>query len=372
MSLKRVLFIGLGELGSHIFDLLVRIPGRHSFLVGGRNLGYLQQRTNLSLFSALQLGCEPNVACVALDLEHVEQTAETIAVFQPNIIVCAATLQKKEVFQDLPSPLAKRLLSAQLGPRLPWHLSLIYKLMQAVKMSGQTIHVLNAIYPDVVNPILAKVDLAPTTGIGDLANNVPALRQAVAGILNVPREQVDVRLIMSRYVSYWMSRHPLKDAPLSFSVFINGVDQTSEIDRAKVFQQLPSTLKRTGGGVGNIMTATSAAVVFDGVVNDTGVITHVPGPNGLPGGYPARVDAQGVEVVLPEKIPLQTAIHINESGLVLDGIERIDEDGAVLFAEQEMSVFREVLGYDCRKMPLCEVDDWAKELQTKYHMLVRL
>ncbi|GCE22235.1 hypothetical protein KDK_60350 [Dictyobacter kobayashii] len=239
-------------------------------------------------------------------------------------------------------------------------------------MSGQTIHVLNAIYPDVVNPILAKVDLAPTTGIGDLANNVPALRQAVAGILNVPREQVDVRLIMSRYVSYWMSRHPLKDAPLSFSVFINGVDQTSEIDRAKVFQQLPSTLKRTGGGVGNIMTATSAAVVFDGVVNDTGVITHVPGPNGLPGGYPARVDAQGVEVVLPEKIPLQTAIHINESGLVLDGIERIDEDGAVLFAEQEMSVFREVLGYDCRKMPLCEVDDWAKELQTKYHMLVRL
>ncbi|WP_201360045.1 hypothetical protein [Dictyobacter formicarum] len=92
-------------------------------------------------------------------------------------------------------------MSAQLGPRLPWHLALIYKLMQAVSMSGQTVQVLNAIYPDVVNPILAKVGLAPTTGIEDLANNVPALRQAVAGLLNMPREQVDVRLIMSRYVS---------------------------------------------------------------------------------------------------------------------------------------------------------------------------
>ncbi|GCE09140.1 hypothetical protein [Dictyobacter aurantiacus] len=369
MASQRILFIGLGDLGSHMFDLLVRTRGHHSFLVGGRNLDYLQQRTNLSLLSAVQLGYEPGVACTYLDLEHREQTAETIAAFQPDIIVCAATLQKKDVFQDLPDSVSKRLLSAQLGPRLPWHLALMYTLMQSVSMSGQRVQVLNAIYPDVVNPILAKVGLAPTTGVGDLANNVPALRQVVSGLLNVPREQVDVRLIMSRYVSYWMSRIPLKDVPFSLSIAINGVNKTDTIDQAAVFQQLRSTLRRIGGSIGNIMTAASAAVIFDGIVNDTGIITHAPGPNGLPGGYPVYVDGCGVNVILPEKMSLQAAIDINEAGLMLDGIEHIDEDGTVVFAEREMSIFREVLGYDCRRMPLCEVDDWAKELQVKYQKL---
>ncbi|GHO82359.1 hypothetical protein KSZ_03650 [Dictyobacter formicarum] len=97
MASKRILFIGLGDLGSHMFDPLVRTSGRHSFLVGGRNLDYLQQRTNLSLLSALQLGYEPDIACTYLDLEQREQTAETIAAFQPDIIVCAATLQKGHI-----------------------------------------------------------------------------------------------------------------------------------------------------------------------------------------------------------------------------------------------------------------------------------
>ncbi|GER90071.1 hypothetical protein KDW_42330 [Dictyobacter vulcani] len=370
MSSKRILFIGLGDLGSHILDVLVRTPGQHTFLVGGRHPGYLQQRANLSLFAAVQLGYMPDVTCVRLDLEQVEQTAATIAAFQPDVIVCAATLQKKDAFRDLPLSLAERLLSAQLGPRLPWHLALTYKLMQAVKLSGQKVQVLNAIYPDVVNPILARAGLAPTTGIGDLANNVPALRHAAATICNVSRDRVDVRLIMARYVSYWMSRIPLKNVPFSFSVFIDGIDQTSTIDPERVFQCLSSTLKRMGGSIGNIMTAASAGVVFDGIINDTGTITHAPGPGGLPGGYPVRVDAQGVTVVLPEKISLQSAIHINEAGLALDGIERIEADGTAVFTEQAMSIFREILGYDCRRMPLGEVDDWAKELQSRYQMLL--
>ncbi|WP_201360041.1 hypothetical protein [Dictyobacter formicarum] len=131
------------------------------------------------------------------------------------------------------------------------------------------------------------------------------------------------------------------------SISINGIDKTSTIDQSAVFQQFRSTLRRTGGGIGNIMTAAEAAVVFDGIVNDTGIITHAPAPNGLPGGYPVCVDECGVKVVLPEKMTLQDAIDINEAGLVLDGIGHIDEDGTVVFAEREMSIVSEILGYDC-------------------------
>ena len=72
------------ENGGQIFDLLVRTPGQHTFLVGGRNLDTLRQRTNLSRFAAIQLGHTPEVELVAMNLQNVEQTAETIARFQPE------------------------------------------------------------------------------------------------------------------------------------------------------------------------------------------------------------------------------------------------------------------------------------------------
>ncbi len=68
---------------------------------------------------------------------------------------------------------------------------------------------------------------------------------------------------------------------------------------------------------------------------------------------------------------LDEAIRINERGQRLDGIERIENDGTVYFAERNMAPLKEVLGYECRRMPLAEVEEWAQELRTKYLELVR-
>jgi hypothetical protein len=156
----KILFIGLGELGSQIFDLFVRTSGKHTFLVGGRNERYLHERANLSILAATQLGFYPDVSCTYLDLQNIEQTAQTIEHFQPDIIFCAATLQRWGIISTLPKPLSEKLYTAQMGPWLPMHLTLMYKLMQAVKQTGQTIKVINASFPDVVNTVLNKVNLA--------------------------------------------------------------------------------------------------------------------------------------------------------------------------------------------------------------------
>ncbi len=329
MSEHRVLFVGLGSLGSQIFDLLVRVPGRLSFLVGGRDLEYLKQRINLSFFAAAQLGSHPNVSWAFMDLWNVEQTAETITRFRPDIIFCAATLQRTEAIYHLPASVSEQLAAAQLGPRLPLHLTLIYKLMQAVKMTRLTITVLNAVYPDVVGPVLHRVGLAPTTGIGDLANNSPALRQSIALHLDMPIEHVGVRQIMARYVSYWLVRRPLEDVPYHLTALVDNEEPLSSLDLRTIARPLLTSLKRSGGVPGLLMTAASATLVFDGIVNNTGVVTHAPGPNGLLGGYPVKIDAQGIEVVLPPHVSLEAALQINEAGLRLDGIQKIEDDGTV-------------------------------------------
>ncbi len=366
MNEHRVLFVGLGDLGSQIFDLLVRLPTRISFLVGGRNLEYLKQRTNLSLFAATQLGLNPDVSCTYIDLWNREQTAETISRFQPSIIFCAATLQRTEAMHNLSTSIAEQLAEAQLGPRLPLHLALVYRLMQSLQMTGLKATVLNAVYPDVVGPILHQVGLAPTTGIGDLANNVPALRMSIAAHLDRPVEQIDIRLVMARYVSYRMSRFLIEDEPFSLTTLINGEELLHPLQLKPVLDLLLTRFKRMGGITGLVMTAASASLIFNDIVNNTGLTTHAPGPNGLPGGYPVKVNSKGVEIVLPSHLSLEVAIETNRRGLYLDGIEKIDSDGTVYFVEKNMSIFKRLFGYECKRMPLMEAADWAEELQARY------
>src|SRR5579884_587555 len=102
MNQKRVLLIGLGNLGTQVFDEFVRVSGGHHFLVGGRNVEYLRWRTNISLLNAIQLGHYPQISCTYLDLNNIEQTAETIAQFAPDIIFCAVTIQPWLKIKELP------------------------------------------------------------------------------------------------------------------------------------------------------------------------------------------------------------------------------------------------------------------------------
>src|SRR5579884_2322238 len=364
MDQKRILFVGLGDLGAQIFDLLVRLPGQHIFLVGGRNDQYLGERTNLSLFAASQLGFSPHVSCTYLDLRNVDQTAQVIENFRPDIIFCAATLLRWGAISRLPKPVADRLYAAQMGPWLPIHLTLVYRLMQAVKQTGLAIKVVNASYPDVVNPVLNKVGLAPLTGIGYIANNIPALRMSIAFKLGVPLEQVEVRFFAQRYVNHRISRvGNAGGAPFHLTVFVDGQDQTDRLDMLTIFDLLPTTFKRAPG---QLMTAASAMAFMESLVGNEGKITHAPGPNGLPGGYPVSVCEDSIEALLPEELTIQEAIHLNEVGMKFDGIDHIDEQGTVYFTGKEMAILKDMFGYECKSMPLIECEYWAEELMAKY------
>lgn len=362
--MARVLFTGFGDVGSHAFDLFVRTSGHHIFLVAGRNPDAFRARVNLALFAALQLGYTPEVQFATMDLQDIEQTAEVITRFKPDLIFCAATLQKWGVLNELPDPVRDQLYQAQIGPWLPLHLALIYNLMKAIKQTGLSPKVINAVYPDVVHCVLNKVGLAPTTGIGDLANNIPALRAIVASRLAVPVEQVDVRLIASHHAHYYLSRKGTTDgAPFYFVAYVKGENVTDHLSTNQLF---PSLLKEFKRAPSNQMTAASAAAIFTGMVNDIGRYTHAPGPNGQPGCYPVYVTPHDVTIELPEGITLAEAIDINTTGQQLDGVEHIDADGTVWFVEQQMAILKNLFGYECRSMPLADVELRAYELLAKY------
>lgn len=361
----KILFVGLGNLGSQVFDLfLLRGAEQHRFLVAGRNLDYLHQRTSLAAYAVMQLGLSPDLNCASMDVQQVDQTAQTIWSFKPDLIFTSVTIQPSSAISKLPQPVFEELVQAGPGPWLPLTLVLVYKLMQAVKQTGLDITVLNGASPDNAGSVLSKVNLAPTTGIGNLANIVPALRKAIALTLGRPAEQVQVLFIGHNQVAHSLrTKGTPGKAPYHLTALVDGQDATQLLDLKEIFTTLPATLKQE---YTQLLSAASAAAVFDAITTRDSRIVHAPGPNGLPGAYPIRGSEKGVEVVLPQGLTLAEAIRMNQEGQSLDGIERIDENGTVYFTERNMAILKQALGYACRCMPLTEVEYWAKELRAKY------
>lgn len=367
MSSKTIMLIGAGIMGGYVLDMLCRSTPVHEIIVAGRNEQQLLERSNLSTLVANHLGYFPNVKHAHIDLWNVDQTSETIARLKPDIIFNAACIQSWWLIGTLPKPIYKILDASQVGPWLPMHLTLAYKLMQAVKQAGLDIDVVNGSYPDVVNPILAKIGLAPKIGIGNIANTVPALKRSLAQKLNAHLEDIDIRLFMHHYVSHRVSRLGNSGgAPFHLTILLSGEDISQLVDMETVWDLLPTRFKRSGGPGGTPITAASAMTVIDSMANNKGKVVHAPGPNGLPGGYAVRVDEEKVEVALPDTLTLESAIRINTDGMCYDGIEKIDTDGRVHFTEREMSILRDVLGYYRRSMTVDESEDCAEELRAKY------
>ena len=63
-------------------------------------------------------------------------------------------------------------------------------------------------------------------------------------------------------------------------------------------------------------------------------------------------------------ISREEAIRINEEGGKIDGIEKIKDDGTVVFCEKNVEFMREVVGYECTELKPKESEERARELNT--------
>jgi len=360
--------IGTGDLCCRLVDLLLADPATSHVVLAGRDPVAAERQVNLARFTAANLDRAVQIRSVGLDLDDVDAAADVIAQVKPDIIFMGASLQSWRVITQLPAEIFEALDEAQFGPWLPMHLSLNHALMKAVSRSGVEAEVVNAAFPDAVGPVLAKVGLAPTIGIGNVANIIPALTQGYADLLEAPVGSVQLRLVAQHYFSHYVPRFGTAGrGSYHLSATLDGVAVPAEqVSHAAVFSRLVGPLKRVGGLRGQQLTASSAARVLTAMASDSGALVHAPSPNGLPGGYPVTVGRHGGVPDLDSQLSLPEAVRINEECQRADGIERIDDDGTVTFTEPEMRVMANLLGYSCRSMTLDDTPGWAEELSSKY------
>lgn len=374
MQKHTVMIIGLGELGGLMLEFLARVPNLGCRIVAADiNEDEGVRKRNSAIFGASYWGHYPHIDFIGVDLSDINATAATLRTVRPDILLNATTLASWWVLHVLPAEIVQKLyvLGAGGGAWTALHLALTHKLMLAVRESGLRPIVVNASYPDVVNPTLAKVGLAPTVGIGNLDLAIPPIRLAAAVRFGVPMRNVDAYLVAHHFHAYNITRHgDTKGVPFYLKLIVGGADVTRELDLKSFLHDVAGVARRPSGSAGaTFITAGAASKNLLALLNDTGELTHSPGPRGLPGGYPVRLSQQGVEVVLPHDITLEEAVRLNEAGQRAEGVERIEEDGTVVLTDAARAVLKEVVGADCARIPLDDCWQVARELGAKLREL---
>ena len=67
----------------------------------------------------------------------------------------------------------------------------------------------------------------------------------------------------------------------------------------------------------------------------------------------------------------EKAIKINEDAEKFDGIEKIKDDGSVVYTDKTYSIMKE-LGYDCKELSFDDLERRSKELSLLQEKLVAL
>lgn len=356
------MLIGAGGLGSAILELLAReSPCR--IVVCSRNAERGAARCNLARLGAMAQGYGPTIDFLPLDLNEQTATAETVRHISPDVILTTATMQTWWLTDLLP-PQAAAIKDAPFGMWLPVHLTLTLKLMEALHMAGYSGKTLTAPFPDVVNPILARLGLAPTSGVGNLDEIVPKVRLLAAERLGASPEAVRVRLVAHHALEPAAFGHPVEEVPPHLlRIEYDAADVTARVGGERLLlapYPLPS------GPPTHFLTAGSAVRLVRALLWDRGTFLHVPGPCGLPGGYPAIAGREGVTPVPIEGHTIEEAIAVNERSHRFDGIERIEEDGTAVFCPSLVERVRDALGYECERLPPGEAEARAEELIERF------
>ncbi|MBI2846351.1 MAG: hypothetical protein HYX82_00560 [Chloroflexi bacterium] len=310
-----------------------------------------------------------------VDVNNVDGTAKALESLKPDVILSTLTLQAPRVIQQLLLPVPREIRDkmtpgvSPLGTQLPLNLVLISKLMKAVRQSGIAAHVVNVSFPDAVNPILWAKGMGPTVGAGNDEHLAYEMKRRVSERENVPISEVRIYLVGSYAL---ISFGPKAGVPFFLKVFVRENDVTSKYNAESLIEDALKTRWFQRGIRPQLYSniGASAAKNVMAILNDTHEFTYTAAPNGLHGSYPTRLSAKGAEIVLPKGLSLEEAASIGRKSLRWYGIEKVKDDGTVVYTDETYSRMKEMLGYECKELGFDEAEQRAKELAALYRRFV--
>lgn len=268
---------------------------------------------------------ETRTACTAdsLDPHDPHQPRRLLAALRPDVLVVAGSEQSPAEGRSAPSAWTDLLAQSGFGLTLPLQSTVVANLAAACAAASPNTTVVNACFPDAVNPLLHAAGLPILCGLG----NVATLAAALSARLDLTEPQ---RLhLFAHHAHLHTPAQPEDDvrgwldgAPL------NGLRSQLAPIRSRPRQHL----NEVGAAAG---AAAVAALAGSGPVH----VGHLPGPHGLPGGYPVTVGHREVQLRLPHGLSREQAVAWNLRRAELDGVV-VDTTGTVRTTPAALTALR--------------------------------
>lgn len=360
--MSTVVVSGLGVFGGWVVEFLARTPGVDRIVAIDRMPRMAPSRLTMAMIGSVFQGHTKAFDYHQVDLTETDRLARLLAEIAPDAIVHTATLQSPRRFMTatIDEGLRAAVRRATFGMWLPWHLLPATLLTEAVGRAGVDAHVINVAFPDVVNVALWKrFGFGPRAGAGNVEVAAAWVLRYAMEATGAAAEDIEVSLVGS---------HALlakgTEVPHHFRLAIGGRDVTADFDLDLILKTWPEP---TDWGRADVFSLFAASAVKNAMalVEDSPLDTHVTAPDGLPGGYPARVGNGSIVLRLPDGLDQARAVATNEAAARWDGIERIEADGTVVYTEAARSAMADI-GYDCEAVTFDELDADAARLLKFY------
>jgi len=363
-----VFIIGTGELGKWIVEILSRLPGMcyKKIIVGSFHEENAKKIAFSSWAGTSMIKMSPEIEYVKINLLNIDETGMLLGKIRPKVIVNSTSLQSYLVKNETSRELWNNFkVETGIGPWLPIYLTLVYYLMRAVQKYKIKSYVINASYPDLVNPVLSKVNLAPACGIGDGYLMVPGIKKYVAKELNVSPNNITVYLIAhhSHVKQFMIFNKP--GTPYYLKIMVENRNVTNQFNPDNLI--LFGLKKLYPNSILPLAASSASSNTWHFLFGSGEIISCVSGPNGEIGGYPSIISSKGVKISLPIEISMEEARSINEEAQKKDGVEKIEKDGSVIFTDKAYQSMKRLINYDCKKLKIIENKERLNELVIKYN-----
>jgi hypothetical protein len=306
-----VLVFGTGNFAARIvFDIAATARAPVQVTIAGRNRERLDWLRVAASSRAAVFGSSARFAACPVDLAQAAGAEATISGCRPKVVIQAASPQTPNVIAATGNAWSRLVAEAGLSATVVLQSLFSIRVAAAVPAGCQMI---NCCFPDVVNGLIAARGLPIACGTG----NIAILSNAFAASLG----RADLR-VLAHYQCLAPFRRPVaeRDEPMP-RVWI---DEAEIVDVRSRFADVKLTaepaIEISGASGVPLILAMAAGQPWLG---------HVPGPHGLPGGYPVAWDGQALRLDLPSGLTRDEAVAWNarfeqENGLIVgqDGVAR--------------------------------------------------
>lgn len=347
-----LLILSVGELGTNVLEAAARSGLFSRIVIAGRDGAKARARANSAMIGAGLEGHYPVIEGAELDVTNAGFTPRIRAI-APDIVFTTASLMP---WWQLEKSTAPRL---PFGGYLSLHLSIMSTFRDRLAEAGLDAIWIGASYPDVVNPILHRTGFGPLCGIGNVQEPIPKIVGGLSARLSLPPDEIRVRLVAQHAFEYpVLSDQGGEDLPPHLlHVEAAGRDVTAQAREVLLAPfAFPYDLHF------NRVTASAAIGAFRAILSPVPAPVHLPGVNGLIGGYPVVMEGGRARLDLHPGWTEAQAIDTNCRSLRWEGIDAIDADGTVHFTETTQKAFAALLGRSVPRLTPAGATQQARDI----------